>query len=154
ALPTTYTYGGSSKDLHGFMKETETMALLVLKDGAIRHESYADWGGPNTLWISHSVSKSFVSAILGIALSDALIKTIEQPIDDYIPALGIEDSAYRGVCIKDILQMSSGAGWSEDYSDPNSDMRRFGRVVATGGALNDFPATLRRAREPGTFNCY
>ena len=50
--------------------------------------------------------------------------------------------------------MSSSAGWNEDYSDPNSDMRRFGRVVATGGALNEFPATLKRAREPGTFNRY
>jgi hypothetical protein len=47
ALPATYTYGGASKDLQGFIKETETMALVVLKDGAIRHESYADWGGPN-----------------------------------------------------------------------------------------------------------
>ena len=153
-LPATYMYGAANKDLQGFMNETDTMALVVLKDGAIRYESYADWGGPNTLWMSHSVSKSFVSAVLGIAMDEGLIKSIEQPVNDYVPALGIEGSAYKGVRIKDILQMSSGAGWSEDYSDPNSDMRRFGRVVATGGALNEFPATLKRAREPGTFNRY
>lgn len=153
-LQAIYTYGGASKDLQAFKNETETMALVVLKDGAIRHESYADWGGPNTLWMSHRVSKSFVSAVLGIALDEGLIKSIEQPVNDYVPALGIEGSAYNGVRIKDILQMSSGAGWSEDYSDPNSDMRRFGRVVATGGALNEFPATLKRAREPGAFNRY
>src|SRR5215510_311194 len=154
ALPATYTFGGASKDLQGFIEETETMALVVLKDGAIRHESYADWGGPNTHWISWSVSKSFVSAVIGIALDEGLIKSIEQPVDDYIPALGIEGSAYKGVRIKDILQMSSGAGWNEDYSDPNSDIGRFRRIMATGGALNEFPATLKRAREPGTFNHY
>src|SRR5262245_39224309 len=88
ALPPTYAYGGASKDLQGFVRETETMALIVLKDGAIRHESYADWGGPNTLWMSHSVSKSFVSAVLGIALDEGLIKSIEQPINEYVPALG------------------------------------------------------------------
>jgi CubicO group peptidase (beta-lactamase class C family) len=124
-LPATYTYDGASKDLHGFMKETETMALVVLKDGAIRHESYAEWGGPDKHWISMSVAKSFVSTAIGIALDEGLIKSIEQPITDYVPALGIEGSAYRGVRIKDILQMSSGASWSEDYSDPNSDFARF-----------------------------
>ena len=154
ALPATYTYGGASKDLQGFIEETETMALVVLKDGVIRHECYAEWGGPSTHWMSHSVSKSFVSAALGIALDEGLIKSIAQPVDDYIPPLGIWGSAYKGVRIKDILQMSSGASWNEDYSDPNSEMGRFNRLLATGGTLDKFPATLKRAREPGTFNRY
>jgi CubicO group peptidase (beta-lactamase class C family) len=154
ALPATYTYGGTSKDLQGFLEETETMALVVLKEGTIRHEKYADWGGPDAHWISMSVAKSFVSAAIGIALDEGLIKSIEQPVSDYVPALGIEGSAYTDVRIKDILQMSSGAGWNEDYSDPNSDITRFLRVLGTGSAINDFPSTLKRAREPGTFNLY
>src|SRR5262247_1009305 len=92
ALPATYTHGGTSKDLQGFLKETETMALVVLKDGRIQHESYASWGGPDTHWISMSVAKSFVSAAIGIALDEGLIKSIEQPVTDYVPAL--EGSAY------------------------------------------------------------
>jgi CubicO group peptidase (beta-lactamase class C family) len=152
ALPASYTYGGAGKDLQGFMKETETMALVVLKEGTIRHESYADWGGPDTHWISMSVAKSFVSAAIGIALDEGLIKSIEQPVTDYVPTL--EGSAYAGVRIKDILQMSSGAGWNEDYSDPTSDIVRFLRVLGTGSAMSDFPSTLKRAREPGTFNHY
>src|SRR5215510_1057442 len=102
ALPATYTYGGISKDLQGFMKETETMALVVLKDGAIRHESYADWGGPNAHWISMSVAKGFVSAAIGIAWDEGLANSNEQLVTDYVPALGIHGSAYRGVRIKDI----------------------------------------------------
>ena len=58
-----------------------------------------------------------------------LIKSIEQPVTDYVPALGIEGSAYKGVRIKDILQMSYGASWNEDYSDSNFDIRRFGPVT-------------------------
>lgn len=154
ALPATYDYEGSSRDLQAFLGETETMALLVLKDGVIRHERYADWGGPNTHWISMSVAKSFVSAAVGIAVDEGLIASVEQPVTDYVPALDVEGSAYAGVRIKDILQMSSGAAWNEDYSDPNSDIMRFAAILGLGGAMNDFPATLRRAREPGGFNLY
>ncbi|HBM89287.1 MAG TPA: serine hydrolase, partial [Rhodobiaceae bacterium] len=61
---------------------------------------------------------------------------------------------YDGVRIKDILQMSSGAAWNEDYSDPDSDINKFGEILALGGSLNEFAATLKREREPGTYNHY
>jgi CubicO group peptidase (beta-lactamase class C family) len=153
-LPTSYVFEGKTGDIKSFMAETDTMALMVLKDGAIRHEQYADWGGRDTHWISMSVAKSFVSAALGIAVDEGLIKSIEQPITDYLPALGVEGSAYAGVRIKDILQMSSGAGWNEDYSDPESDIMRFASILGLGGSMNEFPPTLKRAREPGSFNLY
>ncbi|MGO4840522.1 serine hydrolase domain-containing protein, partial [Rhizobiaceae sp. 2RAB30] len=63
-------------------------------------------------------------------------------------------SAYDGVRIKDILQMSSGARWNEDYSDPSSDINRFAHIAAYGGSFNAFAATLERQREPGTYNLY
>ena len=43
---------------------------------------------------------------------------------------------------------------NEDYSDPNSDINRFGRYIATGGSLDEFTATLKREHDPGTFNRY
>jgi CubicO group peptidase (beta-lactamase class C family) len=154
ALPGSYVFEGRTCDTAAFMNETQTMALLVLKDGTIRHEHYADWGGPQTHWLSMSVAKSFVSAALGIAIGEGLITSVEQPITDYLPALGVSGSAYAGVRIKDILQMSSGAGWNEDYSDPDSDIMRFASILGLGGAMNDFPPTLKRARQPGSFNLY
>jgi CubicO group peptidase (beta-lactamase class C family) len=99
-----------------------------------------------------SVAKSFVSATLGIAVDEGFVKSIEQPITDYVPSLA--GSAYDGVRIKDILQMSSGARWNEDYSDPDSDVMRFAEIFALGGSLNEFTATLQRQRPPGTFNQY
>jgi CubicO group peptidase (beta-lactamase class C family) len=153
-LPKTYSHQGTERDLKTFLDETETMALLVIRDGSIRHEWYAPWGGQTAPWVSMSVAKSFVSAALGIAVGDGLIGSIEEPVTAYIPEL--VGSAYDGVRIKDILQMSSGAGWNEDYSDPESDIMRLARVTIDDetGSFNQFTTTLKRARPPGSFNLY
>ena len=99
-----------------------------------------------------SVGKSFVSALVGIAVAEGHIDNVEDPITDYVPSLA--GSAYDGVRIKDILQMSSGARWDEDYSDPESDIMRYGYTFGTGASLDEFTATLVREREPGTYNYY
>jgi CubicO group peptidase (beta-lactamase class C family) len=151
-LPASFMHQGAPRDTEAFLAETDTMALLVLQDGAVRFERYASFGGRKTQWVSMSVAKSFVSALIGIALHEGAIRSIEVAVTGYVPALA--GSAYDGVRIKDILQMSSGAGWNEDYSDPDSDINRFALVSATGGAMADFIATLSRATMPGTVNHY
>ncbi|MCP4005215.1 MAG: serine hydrolase [bacterium] len=151
-LPTSFVYHGKTVDSEAFLAETDTSALLVLKDGRVRYERYMLTGGRDVNWLSMSVAKSFISAAIGIALEEGLIASIEEPITKYAPSLG--GSAYDGVRIKDILQMSSGARWNEDYSDPESDINRFGRIMAIGGSFNEFAATLEREREPGTYNHY
>ena len=152
ALPPTYPYHGEDRSTQAFLEETDTAALLVLSDGAIVYENYWLTGGPDVHWMSMSVGKSFVSALVGIAVADGKIESIEDPITDYVPALA--GSAYDGVRIKDVLQMSSGARWSEDYSDPESDIMRFAKVFGGGGSFDEFTATLVRERDPGTYNYY
>jgi CubicO group peptidase (beta-lactamase class C family) len=152
-LPSQYSHdGGPPKSVEDFLSLTETMALLVIEDGAIRFERYAPWGGRDAKWVSMSVAKSFVSAAIGIAVQDGFIGDVSEPIAAYLPALA--GSAYDGVPIKDILQMSSGARWNEDYSDPDSDINRFAAIFAQGGSFDAFPATLSRERASGTFNLY
>jgi len=152
ALPETYVFDGETRITQAFIEETDTVALLVISDGAIVYENYWLTGGPDVHWMSMSVGKSFVSALAGIALEEGLIRSVNNPITDYVPKLA--GSAYDGVKIKDILQMSSGARWDEDYSDPQSDVMRFIHAFGTGESLDDFTATLVREREPGTFNYY
>jgi len=152
ALPTSFTYKGRTIDTETFLAETDTSALLVLKDGQVRSERYMLTGGRDVNWLSMSVAKSFVSAAIGIAIEEGHIGSIEEPITKYVPSLA--GSAYDDVRIKDILQMSSGAAWNEDYSDPESDINRFGRIMALGGSFNEFAATLEREHEPGTRNHY
>lgn len=152
SLPASFGYDGAKVDTPTFLEETDTSAILVLKNGEIIFEQYWLTGGRDVNWMSMSVAKSFVSAALGIAVTEGDINSIEDPITKYVPELA--GSAYDGVRIKDVLQMSSGARWNEDYSDPESDINKFGRVFALGGSLNELTATLSREREPGTYNQY
>ena len=151
-LPAGFDYEGRHWRTGEFLETTDTAALLVLHRGRIRFEEYWLTGGPDVQWLSMSVAKSFVSALVGVAVEEGSIRDIEEPITDYLPLL--RGSAYDGVRIKDILQMSSGAAWDETYGDPDSDINRFGRILAIGGSLNEFATTLEREREPGTYNHY
>ena len=151
-LPATYEFDGETRATEDFFTATDTAGLLVLKDGAVRYERYALTGGRDVPWISWSVAKSFVSALVGIAVNEGHIDSIEDPIDRYVP--GFMNSAYAGVRIKDVLQMSSGVRWNEDYSDPQSDISRFGAAIAAGGSLENFVAGMVRAEPPGTLCQY
>jgi len=150
-LPKSYRFKEGAVDVESFLSETDTSALLVIKNGEVRFERYMLTGGRDVNWLSMSVAKSFIATSIGIAVDEGLID-IEKPITDYVPALA--GSAYDKVRIKDVLQMSSGAAWNEDYSDPNSDVMRLGQIMAAGGSLDDFVPTLKRQKEPGTWNHY
>jgi CubicO group peptidase (beta-lactamase class C family) len=152
SLPETYRVDSASKDFKSLLEETHTSALLVLKDGAVRFEQYWRTGGRDVQWISMSVAKSFTSALVGIALAERLFGSLEDPIDKYVPKLS--KSAYGGVSIKDVLQMSSGARWYEDYSDPNSDVFRMRKAWERGGSLDEFISSLPREKPPGTLCKY
>jgi CubicO group peptidase (beta-lactamase class C family) len=152
SLPVAFPWQDDDLATAAFLEATDTAALLVIENGRIRFEEYWLTGGPDVTWLSMSVAKSFISALVGIALEEGKIRSIEDPITTYVPEL--TDSAYDGVRIKDILQMSSGAGWDETYGDPKSDINRFGRILALGGSLNEFAISLEREREPGTYNHY
>lgn len=152
ALPRTVVSQGQNLDVAGFLGETDTAALLVIKDGRIRYEHYWLTGGPQVRWMSMSLAKSFTSALVGMAVADGRIANVSDPVTRYLPEL--KGSGFDGVPIKDILQMSSGTGWSEDYSDAQAPIFRLAHLMATGGSFAAFPATLRRDIQPGTFNRY
>ena len=151
-LPRSYDFEGKTRDLATLISATNTSALFVLKDGKIRFENYWLTGGPDVQWLSMSVAKSFVSALVGIAIAEGSIKSIEEPIDKYVPSL--TKSAYGGVRIKDVLQMSSGARWNEDYSDPNSEIFGLGMAMSPGGSFDAFVPTLVNESKPGTICRY
>ena len=151
-LPESFEHDNQSSDLAAFLDETDTVALLVIHNGQIRYEHYWITGGETVAWPSWSVAKSFVSALVGIAIRDGFIDSVNDPVTRYLPELS--GSGYDGVSIKDILQMSSGARWNEDYSDFGSDINRLGRILALGGSLDRFIAKIEPERPPGTYNRY
>jgi CubicO group peptidase (beta-lactamase class C family) len=151
-LPTQYSYQGETRRIDQFLERTRTTALLVLKGNDITFEEYYLGTRAEDRRITWSVSKSFLSALFGIAIEEGSITSLQDPVTQYVPEL--IGSGYDGVSIKNVLQMSSGVRFDEDYGSFNSDINRFGRLMALGGSFDEFAASLVNEREPGTFLNY
>jgi len=124
-------------------------SLLVLKDGVIVAEEYFQGTQADDLRISWSVAKSFLSTLMGILVDEGVIASIDVPVTDYAPSL--RGSAYDGTTIKDVLQMSSGVVFDEDYLKFSSDINRMGRILALGGSMDSFAEDLSETfAVPGT----
>ncbi|WP_285709569.1 serine hydrolase domain-containing protein [Erythrobacter oryzae] len=137
-------------DLAKLMAETNAAGIMVLKDGKIRYEAYGLGLGPTDRWTSFSVAKSFTSTLLGAAIKDGFIKSLDDPVTKYIPGLAV--SAYEGVTVRQLATMTSGVRWNEDYTDPKSDVAQMNRFVVEYGAeaIVAQMKALPREAEPGT----
>ena len=93
-----------------------------LKEGRVALELYQYGNTAKTRWMSMSVAKSITSTLIGAAIKQGYIGSIEDPVTKYVPTLA--GSAYEGVSIRNLLMMSSGVRWNETYTDPTSDRRR------------------------------
>ncbi len=151
ALPETYDYKGKTKKISHWIERTGTTGLLVIKDGVIVFDNYYQGNEKSTRVIAMSVSKSFVSCLVGVALAEGKITDLQDPVEKYAPEL--KGSGYEGVSLKNVLQMSSGIRFVEDYGDLKSDIVRLVGSFLTG-SINDFVATLPNELKPGTFNRY
>ncbi len=150
-LPTSFDFYGEAINSADYLDYTHTGSLLVMQHGKIRYEKYFRGETASDQHISFSVAKSFISATFGVAVAEGKID-IEKNADDYLPML--KGSGYEGVRVKDILQMSSGVAFNEDYADLNSAINRFGRILALGGSFDKFAASLENEVPPGTRRLY
>jgi len=122
------------------IKARAVTSLLVMQDGKIRFEEYYLGTAPEDRRISWSVAKSYLSALLGVLMDEGVIASLDDPVIKYAPKL--KGSAYETASIRNVLNMASGVTFDEDYLDYDSDINRMGRVLALGGALDDFAASL------------
>ena len=152
SLPSTFYFEDKDQDLNAALKHFKTDGLLIIKEGEVVYEEYFNGNSQTTRHISWSVAKSFLSSLVGIAVNDGLIDDINDPITKYLP--DFKNTGYDGVTIKNILQMSSGVLFNEDYADPNSDINKFGVAIARGTSFRDFAKTLTKDKEQGTYNHY
>jgi CubicO group peptidase (beta-lactamase class C family) len=146
------TFLGRGKQFHlaDYIRLNRVAGLLVLKDGQIVLERYEFGNTPQTRWVSFSVVKSITSTLAAAALQDGVIGGLDDPVTKYLPEL--RGSGYDGASIRNVLQMASGVGWNEAYTDPTSDRRKMLDLQAhqRPGALLQFMAGLPRAARPGT----
>jgi hypothetical protein len=137
------------KEAKQWIKDRNVTAMVVLKNGQLVHEGYYLGTRPEDLRISWSVAKSFLSALFGVLQAEGAFASLDDPVEKYAPLL--KGSAYEGVTIRDVLTMSSGVAFNEDYLDFNSDINKMGRVLALGGSMDEFAANLKlREAEPGS----
>jgi CubicO group peptidase (beta-lactamase class C family) len=138
------------EDADAFMKHHNAAGLIIVQDGRIRFERYARGYSRTGRYTSFSVAKSLTSTLVGAAVRDGFIKSVDDPVTRYIPELS--DSAYDGVSVRQVLTMTSGVKWNEDYTDPNSDVARmYSKPVPAGvDPTVAYLRTLTREAPPGS----
>ena len=151
-LPDSYEFEGEQLNLIEGLDHFHTDGLIILHDGKMLFEKYWNGNTKDSKHIAFSVSKSYLSALFGIAIEEGLIKSIDDNVSIYLD--DFEGTGYEDVKIKNLLQMSSGIEFNEDYADPNSDINRFARATAKGSSFRDFAKTLKNGKKQGTYNHY
>lgn len=141
-----YVVEGDTFDLEGFLEHNHVAGVLILQDTTVLFERYRLGHQPSQPWVSYSVTKSVVSLLVGAAIRDGYISSVQDSVTTYLPSL--RGSAYDGVTIENVLQMSSGVEWNEDYTDPDADVSREIGMTALERLAN--LSQLPRAAEPGS----
>lgn len=136
-------------DIDKYMASQRSAGIVIIHNGQVRFERYGLDFGAEGRWTSFSVAKSFTSTLVGAAIQDGYIKSLEDKVSTYIP--GLRGSAYDDVTVRQLLTMSSGVKWNEDYEDPNSDVARFNNAAPEDGldATVSYMRKLPRAHPPG-----
>jgi CubicO group peptidase (beta-lactamase class C family) len=143
-----YQVGGKQFSLSDYTDETDLVGLLVIKDGNIVHEQYLAGNDEDSLWVSFSMAKSVTSMLIGAAIKDGYIKSVDEKVPQYLPRLA--GSSYDDVSIRNVLQMASGVAWDETYDDPDSDVNTLPRDYL--GLSRTLGAKPREAAAGDKFN--
>ncbi|MEH6610647.1 MAG: serine hydrolase [Halioglobus sp.] len=149
-----------STNVDTYMSDQRTAGLVIVQDGKVRLEKYGLDFDAEGRWTSFSVAKSFTSTLVGFAIKDGFINSIDDKVSQYIPDL--KGSAYDDVSIQQLLTMTSGIAWNEDYEDTNSDVARFNEHKAEPGVdvtvsymrtlTREAPAGIKWAYKTGETN--
>ena len=144
-----FSSGGKSYDLHDYLALDRVAGLLVLKDGRVAYEDYELGTGSGTHWFSASIAKSITSTLVGAAVQDGSIASLDNSIGQYLPAMN--QGAYAAVTIRQALQMASGVQWNEAYAQETSDRRQLLKLqlAQKPGSMLQFMSERARATTPG-----
>ena len=146
ALADGFQFEGSFYPTEPFLQDTKTSALLVIQDDVIRYENYFFGGDESTVFSSNSMGKSFVSALMGFAVADGFIDSVNDPLGKYIPEFAGTD--LENIPIKACLQMASGIDFNEDTDMNSFSMRTLmgtpAMEVIAGYGVQEPPFTYRR----------
>jgi hypothetical protein len=146
----SYTHQGRTLTLDDYLTRTDVLGFLILKDGRTVLERYLHGTSAADRYLSMSVSKSIVSVLVGVAVDEGRIASLDDPVERYLPKF--RSGGYRGVTIRQVLQMATGIQFSEQYGVAASGIGQLSAASRTGTpSFEDFAAALPSERAPGTF---
>jgi CubicO group peptidase (beta-lactamase class C family) len=136
-------------DLDAYLTSQRSASLIIVHNGQVRLERYGLDFSASGRWTSFSVAKSLTSTLVGAAMKDGYINSLDEPVSTYIS--GLKGSEYDSVTIAQLLTMTSGVAWNEDYEDPHSDVARFDLQAPVEGVstVAAYMAGLSRAHPAG-----
>ena len=140
----------NGKTLKSYIKKNKLAGAIVIQDGEVKLEGYGLGANQNSLWTSYSVAKSISSMLVGVALKDGHIDSMDDTLGKYITELDGYD--YGDVTVRQLLTMTSGIKWNEDYTDPNSDVAVMYQAECEGDEAHilTYMKSLEQIHEPGT----
>lgn len=147
-LPKTFEWNGKKIDTEEYLTSHATTGLIVLKiedetKARVLYEKYSLGSDRNSFHISWSVGKSILSAAIGIAISEGILsEDLDVPVSAYVPEL--KETAWTGVSLRNVLTMSSGVYFNEDYANALADINVMGYYLAMGWSIDDFVMRFRR----------
>lgn len=146
----SYQVNGKQWTLQDYLKRQNVSGMLVLKDGKIAWKYLGAGNTDTTLWTSRSVGKSVVSTLVGVALKEGKIHSMDDLVTRYEPDL--KGTAWDGVTLKQLIQHTSGVAWNEDYANPQSDFAKLTQCEAHTGTydcVRTLVSGLKRAHPAG-----
>lgn len=149
-IPSIYQFNGRDKDTNAFLKKSGTAGLVIIHNGHIINETYYHGKSQDTLFASWSVAKSFTSALIGIAIDEGHIKSVNDLVANYVPALA--NTAYASATIEDVLEMASGVTFVESYMI-GTDVFNL-QLAVTNDLAKETLSYQDLDHEPGSFNAY
>ncbi len=150
ALDFDYAWQGERLPAETFLERTYTNALLVIKDGRIVAETYRNNSDPDSRFVGWSMTKSVTSVLVGCALEEGRIDSLDTPITRYLPELA--GGGYEGVSIRDVMRMRSGVDYEERYDFANPGVAASNHIAAlvrNTARFADVARTLPRKDAPG-----
>lgn len=155
ALDFKYQFEGKTYTPEEFLDRTYTNAMLVMKDGKVIYENYLNHSDASTHFMGWSMTKSITAILVGVAYEDGLIKSLDDDITKYLPEL--KKGAYKGVTVRQVLQMRSGVDYVESYefAKPGIAARNhITSLVKNVTRFVDAAKDIKRAYKPGEVFAY
>ena len=149
----TIAGAGRLFDLAGFLDVTSSTALVVVAGGTVVHEWYAPGVSDRDRLLGNSATKSALALLTGQAAGDGRLPDLDTPVTALLPELA--GSGYAQVTVRQLLTMTSGTGWREDYHDPASPASALLRRYRSGaGGLRAAVAAIPAGDPPGSRYAY